>query len=97
MRLIKAFTGSIESTLADQWIEIITAGKFDEHLLFAPGIILNRKEKTLRKTLVVILTNMTTFTYTGLKHQKMHILLSHIIVRHSWQEYLYAVVKSSLI
>ena len=41
MRLIKAFTGSIESTLADQWIEIITAGKFDEHLIFAPGIILN--------------------------------------------------------
>lgn len=57
MRLIKAFTGSIESTLADQWIEIITAGKFDEHLIFAPGIILNREENTFRKNIGGVITN----------------------------------------
>ena len=38
MGLIKAFTGAVSGTLADQWKDIITAGEFDEHTLIAPGI-----------------------------------------------------------
>lgn len=36
--LFKAFSGSINGTLADQWRDIITAGTFDEETAVAPGI-----------------------------------------------------------
>nr|WP_241865052.1 SPFH domain-containing protein [Lacticaseibacillus kribbianus] len=36
--MVTAFTGAISGTLADQWREIITAGKFDEQVVVAPGI-----------------------------------------------------------
>lgn len=38
MGLIKAFTGAIGGTFADQWKEIITAGQFDEQTAITPGI-----------------------------------------------------------
>lgn len=38
MGIVKAFSGSISSTLADQWKDIFTAGVFDEHIVVAPGI-----------------------------------------------------------
>lgn len=39
MGIIKAFTGSIEGTFADQWKDIITAGQFDEHTAITPGLL----------------------------------------------------------
>lgn len=38
MGLIRAFTGALGGTFADQWKDIITAGSFDEHVVVAPGI-----------------------------------------------------------
>lgn len=38
MGIIKAFTGAIEGTFADQWKEIITVENFDEHVIIAPGV-----------------------------------------------------------
>lgn len=39
MGLIRAFTGSIKGTFADQWKDIITSGNFDEHTVVSPGIL----------------------------------------------------------
>jgi len=38
MGIIKAFTGAIGGTFADQWKDIITAGDFDEHTVVSPGV-----------------------------------------------------------
>ena len=38
MGIIRAFTGAIGGTFADQWKDIITAGAFDEHVVVSPGI-----------------------------------------------------------
>ena len=38
MGIIKAFSGALAGTLADQWKDIITADVFDEHTVVAPGI-----------------------------------------------------------
>jgi membrane protease subunit (stomatin/prohibitin family) len=38
MGIIKAFTGAIGGTFADQWKDIITAGHFDELTVVSPGI-----------------------------------------------------------
>ena len=61
MGLIQTFSGAIEgavfSTLSDQWIEIITAGKFDERLIYAPGIILNRDTNTFTKNIGGVISN----------------------------------------
>lgn len=38
MGIIRAFTGAIGGTFADQWKDIITAGVFDEHVVVSPGI-----------------------------------------------------------
>ena len=35
--IIKAFSGAIRGTFADQWKDILTAGQFDEHMVVAPG------------------------------------------------------------
>lgn len=42
MGIVKAFTDSVSGTIADQWIEIITAGQFDEHSVVVPGVSRNR-------------------------------------------------------
>ncbi len=39
MGIIRAFTGAIGGTFADQWKDIITAGHFDEHTVVSPGIV----------------------------------------------------------
>lgn len=39
MGIIRAFTGAISGTFADQWKDIITAGHFDEHTAVSPGIL----------------------------------------------------------
>lgn len=39
MGIIKAFTGAISGTFADQWKDIITAGTFDEHTVVMPGYL----------------------------------------------------------
>lgn len=39
MGIIKAFTGAIGGTFADQWKDIITAGGFDEHVVVSPGVL----------------------------------------------------------
>lgn len=41
MGILNSFTDSLSGTLADQWKEVITAGRFDEHLVVAPGILQN--------------------------------------------------------
>jgi len=40
MGIIKAFSGALSGTLADQWEDIITAGDFDEHTIIAPGMFI---------------------------------------------------------
>lgn len=39
MGIIQAFTGALSGTFADQWKEIITAGKFGEQTAVAPGVL----------------------------------------------------------
>ena len=39
MGIIRAFTGAIGGTFADQWKDIITAGYFDEHTVVSPGVL----------------------------------------------------------
>jgi len=39
MGIIRAFTGAISGTFADQWKDIITAGYFDEHTAVTPGVL----------------------------------------------------------
>ena len=39
MGIIKAFTDAISGTLADQWLDVITAGHFDEHTVVVPGLL----------------------------------------------------------
>ena len=38
MGLIRAFTGALSGTLADQWKDIITSGAFDNHTVVVPSI-----------------------------------------------------------
>lgn len=38
MGIIRAFTGAIAGTFADQWKDIITAGHFDEHTVVTQGV-----------------------------------------------------------
>jgi len=40
MGIIKAFSGALSGTLADQWKDIITAGDFDEHTIISPGVFI---------------------------------------------------------
>ncbi len=40
MGIIRAFTGAIGGTFADQWKDIITAGHFDEHTVVSPGVFI---------------------------------------------------------
>ena len=42
MGIVKAFSDAVNGSIADQWIEIITAGQFDERTAVAPGILMNR-------------------------------------------------------
>ena len=39
MGIVRAFTGAIGGTFADQWKDIITAGAFDEHTVVSPGVL----------------------------------------------------------
>ena len=39
MGIIRAFTGAVSGTFADQWKEIITAGPFTEHTVVSPGML----------------------------------------------------------
>lgn len=39
MGIIRAFTGAISGTFADQWKDIITAGQFDEHTVVSRGVL----------------------------------------------------------
>lgn len=41
MGIVKAFTGALSGTFADQWKDIITAGSFDEHVVVAPGVFVS--------------------------------------------------------
>lgn len=38
MGIIKAFTDSVSTTLADQWIDVFTAASFDELTVVSPGV-----------------------------------------------------------
>ncbi|MQS52678.1 SPFH domain-containing protein [Companilactobacillus mishanensis] len=59
MGLIKAFTGSLNGTFADQWKDIITAGDFDEYSVLSPGVFIeaNNKHGTNTKSSTGIVTN----------------------------------------
>ena len=39
MGIIRAFSGAIGGTFADQWKDIYTAGSFDEHVVVSPGVL----------------------------------------------------------
>ena len=41
MGIIKAFSGAITGTFADQWKDIVTAGTFDEYTVVSPGVLKN--------------------------------------------------------
>ncbi len=45
MVFFKAVTDSVGGTFADQWKEIITAGRFDEHTVVVPGVLKNTNNK----------------------------------------------------
>jgi len=38
MGIVKSLTDAVRGTLTDQWKEIITAGKFNEHTVVSPGV-----------------------------------------------------------
>lgn len=59
MGLIKAFSGAIGGTFADQWKDIITAGKFDEHMVVSSGIFItsNNNRGTNSRGSVNIISN----------------------------------------
>lgn len=46
MGLIKAFSGALSSTLSDQWIDVYTSEKFDEHSLVVPSYNLNQSSSS---------------------------------------------------
>ncbi len=39
MGIVRAFTGALSGTFADQWKDIITADIFDEHVVVTPGVL----------------------------------------------------------
>ena len=39
MGLLGAIGGAVGGTLADQWKDVITAGRFDEHSAVVPGVL----------------------------------------------------------
>ena len=39
MGIVRAFTGAVGGTFADQWKDIITVGCFDEHTVVSPGVL----------------------------------------------------------
>lgn len=41
MGIIRALTDSITGTINDQWLDVITAGQFDEHTVVMPGFYKN--------------------------------------------------------
>lgn len=59
MGLIKAFSGALGGTLADQWKDIITAGEFDEHDAVVPGLFItsNNGRSSNSKGSVAVVTN----------------------------------------
>ena len=59
MGIIKAFSGAISSTFADQWLDIITSDQFGELTLCLPGILkeTNRDRGSNTKGSEGIITN----------------------------------------
>lgn len=39
MGMLRAIGGAVGGTLADQWKDVITAGRFDEHSAVMPGVL----------------------------------------------------------
>lgn len=39
MGMLRAIGGAVGGTLADQWKDVITAGRFDEHSAVVPGVL----------------------------------------------------------
>mgnify|MGYP000202391426 CR=1 FL=1 len=46
MAIIKAFAGALGGTFADLWKDIITAGRFDEYVVVAPGVPRRHEQRT---------------------------------------------------
>ncbi|MCI7146447.1 MAG: SPFH domain-containing protein [Clostridiales bacterium] len=64
MGLIKAFSGALTGTFADQWREIVTAGPFDEQTAVTPGLIQvsnNGKGSNINHSAGVITNNSKIF------------------------------------
>ena len=59
MGLIMAFSGALNSSLADQWKDVITVGAFDEQMAVAPGLFItnNRGRGTNFKGSIGIISN----------------------------------------
>lgn len=45
MGILKAVSDSVSSSLADQWKDIYTAGRFDEHTVVVPGVLKNTNRR----------------------------------------------------
>lgn len=59
MGIIKAFAGALSGTLADQWIDVYTAGPFDEHTVVVPGVLIvkNAERGSNTHSSIGIITN----------------------------------------
>lgn len=57
MGLIKAFSGAITSTIADQWKDIITAGNFREGTLVGPGLLKQTNNSSFNNATPGVITN----------------------------------------
>jgi len=64
MGIIRAFTGAISGTFADQWKDIITAEHFDEYTIVTPGILKqpDKGRGTKNKATDGVISNGSQFT-----------------------------------
>ena len=52
MSLIKAFSDSVKGVVSDQWLDVITAWKFDERTVVTPGVSKNSIVATAEKGII---------------------------------------------
>ncbi len=72
MGIIRALTDSINSTINDQWLDVITVGQFDEHTVVLPGIYKNPQSRQKKDVItsgsrILVPENTAAFIFSGSK------------------------------
>lgn len=85
MGIIRALTDSITGTINDQWLDVITAGQFDEHTVVMPGFYKNpqsrgKKDVITSGSKIYVPENTAAFIFSGSK-------IENIIVEPGIYEY----------